>query len=334
MTFQKTLIAAVVSSALAVTGIAEAKKKDDDSVYEWGPWATMATPAAGGSVAGFDTQSGQPGYRPEVVVDEPEYNWVGYVMEWYGPNNRFIHVGDMRLKLDPTSGVIEVEMRMEDGTTHILDQDAQFYAAGEYGRYWGSMMDSGATYRQFVVEGEEYYLDTSNWSHWTYGRVGGDEVTNGLMGRGDESGYSWFVAGRPTSLTDMSALKVGDVSAEYSGYGWFANGGYLTATMRVDFGPGSWSGQWTDVAYYYPNSDINASGTISGNEFTSSSVWGTAVNGQYELSGGSVIGTFVEDNAKSAIGLVDVEYGEGSRIAGTFIAEQVERQLPPPGIDY
>jgi len=312
MSLNKNLIAAAVCGALAVSSVAEAKKKDDDSVHNWGPWASMSTPAAGGNVAGFNSFGSQPSYRPDVVVAEQDNNWIGYVMK-YGARG-LDRAGHLQLELDPDSGAIRAVMTFLDGTTHILEQNAHFYEVGETGRhlYWGSM-DSGYTYRQFVVDGETYFLDTSPATHWMYGKVGGDEVTFGAI-RDDSA----FVAGRPTSLTDMSSLNAGNISASYSGYGWLSGSGYIDANMTVSFGSATWYGSWR-------SGTISASGGVSGNEFSSSRVGGANV------TGGTVEGTFVENSANSAIGLMDIEYGGSTKAAGTFIVDKGEQWVG--GID-
>ncbi len=67
MKYAKIALAAVISAALLQGGTALAKKKGELSVYEWGPWAVMARPAAGPQFVTFTPKGNPDPYHPTPV---------------------------------------------------------------------------------------------------------------------------------------------------------------------------------------------------------------------------------------------------------------------------
>ncbi len=64
MKYAKIALAAVISAALLQGGTALAKKKGELSVYEWGPWAVMARPAAGPQFVAYTPKGNPDPYHP------------------------------------------------------------------------------------------------------------------------------------------------------------------------------------------------------------------------------------------------------------------------------
>lgn len=317
-------ISIAVCAAMAVSLSANAATQKDsggDSVNSWGPWEGVKT-AAGPRVAqipfriGFvQSQNSRNAAAFEADVEqETEGGWKGYVALAKNDHSGVIG-GTVDFALDPSTDSVSAIVRLKDGRVHRLNQNSHFYEGGESPALWGQSraMDDGFKFRQFVVEGENgNYIQTSQASHWKYGVVGGDEITNGdLRLDKSDSFNSWFVAGMPTAIADIQSFNLGNVIATYSGYGYYSATGYATNTIQVDFGANTWNGSWQGPV------DVQANGVVAGVGFQSTSVTGTGV------TAGSVEGSFYGEGAKSLGGLLDVQKGS-KHIVGTFIAEQVK----------
>ncbi len=71
MKYAKIALAAIISAALLQGGTALAKKKGELSVYEWGPWAVMARPAAGPQFVSFTPKDNPDPYHPTPIPVPP-----------------------------------------------------------------------------------------------------------------------------------------------------------------------------------------------------------------------------------------------------------------------
>lgn len=72
MKYSKIALTTIISVALLQGSTALAKKKGDLSVYEWGPWAVMARPAAGPQFVAYTPPPSQYTYHPHHPVPPPE----------------------------------------------------------------------------------------------------------------------------------------------------------------------------------------------------------------------------------------------------------------------
>ena len=129
-----------------------------------------------------------------------------------------------------------------------------------------------------------------------------------------------FVAGQPTPVSEIVALRAGNVSATYSGTS-FQHG--HAVNLGVNFGSGTWNGTWSGSTIESTNSTLKggnnftASGAISGNTLSGTAA-GTGI-----LSG-SVNATFTGPMAATVIGKTDLNIdrlgGGSARITDVFSA--------------
>jgi hypothetical protein len=152
---------------------------------------------------------------------------------------------------------------------------------------------------------------------------GGDFWTIGTTGYGrfvTISGLNSpnvFVAGQMTPTADMQALQQGNISATYNGFSYaYAH----TVSINVNFGPGTWSGSWTNSstlngALAAPN--FNASGTVTG-----ANISGT-VAAAGTVTGGSVTGNFVGPMAAGLIGQTAITTSNRGPLTDVFAVKKV-----------
>jgi hypothetical protein len=94
-----------------------------------------------------------------------------------------------------------------------------------------------------------------------------------------------FFTGETTPLAAMDALKTGSFEGTYTGSSAIYN---QSVQMNVQFGPGTWTGQWGEGSFNIP--DFNAAGTISG-----ATISGAPTNliGMCGTISGSIVGNFI-----------------------------------------
>lgn len=232
---------------------------------------------------------------------------------------------------------LPVEFGMD--TTWVATRDglANFYGSdgGEYsttmdGDYvegsWGTAMGGhNRIWARGKGEGDGYdvtpYMTMGGYMYvgvWGYinGNDGGESYYYGDYFSAQD-GAEGYVAGIPTPLADMAALQAGNVTASYAGLtSGYKNTSYQSpVALTVNFGNGTWSGSWnngadgnmyqtTDSAgraYLVGQVGLNASGTVSGANFQSTSV--SATDG---VVSGSVQGGFYGPQAVGMGGIVNV----------------------------
>ncbi len=204
-----------------------------------------------------------------------------------------------------------------NGTIDGQDFSGQWNTSiGGHNRIWAQGKDTGDQYdvTPYMTMGGNLYVSV-------YGYVNGDYY-QGYFSASD--GAEGYVAGIHTPLSDMAALQAGNVTANYAGYtsGYKNTSGQSPVAVSVNFGNGTWSGSWNGGAdgnisnatdssgrpYVYGQVGLNASGTVSGASFQSTSV--SALDGQVA---GSVQGNFYGPQAAGLGGIVNVTktVGEG-----------------------
>jgi len=321
MSLNKNLIAAAVCGALAVSSVAEAKKKDDDSVHSWGPWASMATPAAGGNYgAGFGSGGGTPGYTPDRTVEAQEGCASGAACSY------------------------ATYRRLNDRLGYI-PADLEFHNSGEEIAYWDLISYA------FTIDdsdGNPLYpvLDTTSNDGWDFAyakivypgvQMGGWHVD--WCGPNCSSGS--FATGVTTSAEQMAA---GAVSGTYFGTNGHTN---LPVVIDVNFGDATWSGSWnggrdgnvgvqidaSGAKFVQGQVGFTASGVINGSNITSTQVG--AVDGTVT---GGVNGSFFGTSAESVAGISDitktrVDVYEDARNAEVFAATRGVQKIAPPGLN-
>ena len=113
---------------------------------------------------------------------------------------------------------------------------------------------------------------------------------------------SKFVAGQPTPLSEIAALRTGNVSATYTGSSFYHG---HTVNLGVNFGNSTWTGTWSGSNIEYSNSTLKG-----GNNFSASgAISGNALNGGVTGTGilsGSVNATFTGPMAATLIGKTDM----------------------------
>lgn len=170
---------------------------------------------------------------------------------------------------------------------------------------------------------DEAYAKGDNPWGWGYP----DEMTEGFFGRnagtyGEPGIYSGvngpFIAGIPTSLTDMSALRANKFEAKYCGWSYLARS---HVEMNVQFGPGTWDGTLNGGSdgHVWQSSDgtlhgrigiriKEGDGKISGHDFYSNKITADDLGPGGKITG-NVLGTFYgkgENAAKAVAGVVDI----------------------------
>lgn len=113
------------------------------------------------------------------------------------------------------------------------------------------------------------------------------------------------VIGYTTSITDIAALRLGNVVATYNGHSLVNQQASLAPmTMTVNFGQSSWTGIWNNGADANGAIGFSASGSISGAQFNSTTGSITALDSN-NISG-SVRGAFYGTQAAAVGGIADI----------------------------
>ena len=311
------LVAAILCSVSFSASAAQ-----QDSVHSWGAWQGVQT-AAGSGPQINPLRFGQlkapnfvdaTAFVTEVSDTRAAGDWKGYVA-YQHVNNVDYGTGNLELQLRPAIGTVKGEIVLKNGDAFQYTENGRFIPAGEQSSFlFHGVANEGYVYRQFEVGNSGAYLETAPARVWIGQRVGGDEVTFGVVaGAYIKENYSAFIAGQPTVISQIQGLSAGNVIAHYSGFGYYSARGYANNTMTVNFGQSTWSGNWDGVV------GVDASGVIQGDGFKSTTVSGKGV------TAGAIEGTFFGENAKSLGGVLDVTKSE-TRIVGTFINEKVQLQ--------
>lgn len=376
--FTKKLMAAAILSLFSQTSYAAINEQEcnsTDTLQGWGFWCGVDTylsqqePTAAGPV------SSNNGTLDSAIVDgdefggqlqEDNFNWRGYAYvnitrmnqepnqrepEAFGYRNQYM-MGILQLKLDPDNNDVLAVMTLEDGSKITFNQNANFIEP---------VNRPDSTYGEFQVVSEDgkYQINAlpSLALRIPYSRARTtDTVTSGGIRHidGEEFRVAGFVAGSPTSLSDMARLQANSRVAHYS-----TNGDYRGATgccphayMTVNFGDASWYGNWHGL--HQGPGYIRADGSVSGNQFSSSNlsiqgikpppppppphnnppgfppesepVSAPAIYYNPTVSG-NVLGSFNGTDARNLTGMIDVTVA-GRNSVGVFVGTQAPNDAP------
>lgn len=207
----------------------------------------------------------------------------------------------------------------DGGEFNVTIEDQDFSGSwsagiGGHNRIWARGKGSGDEFdvTPYMTMGGNLYV-----SVWGYinGRDGDEFYYGDYFNAHD--GAEGYVAGIPTPLVDMNALRSNNITASYAG---FTSAGRWTSgqspvAMTVQFGNGTWNGSWNNGydGNMYLNHDssgrpyivgqigLTASGTVTGANFQS-----TTVGAHDGNVSGSVQGTFYGPGAAGLGGIVNV----------------------------
>ena len=323
---------------------------DEDSPTEWGPWTQFVQPAAGPvAVLPSMPTDGTAYFRPESTDEySPKYDldleegfckggeWCGYTVYTNASSDHGVKSrsgplpGRIGLTLTPDAKVPD-EIVLSH-SIYKVGGSASWRATGLFGADDPAFTESGdmtATFfnipANFFAHTEDSYSETrydkayaNGLNPWGYP----DEITKGFFGRNAETedpsieqGVSGiYIAGIPTPLSDLSALRADSFTATYCGRAF--QGSHVK--IDVDFGPGTWSGEWNrgydGRVWKSPNGTLygrvgfTAKGNINGTDFYSTKVSANddvGPNGILKVKG-NVLGSFYGKDAKALAGVADI----------------------------
>jgi hypothetical protein len=211
---------------------------------------------------------------------------------------------------------------MPDSGTLVHDGGGYYYSASSL---------PGSAYYNLSIQvdsGGDFYDAAAIQAAFYRGTIG-----QYVSGQGEGSVYQsqQFVGviGTPTAATDMSALRASGATATYAGYDVLGNTDRPNVLLKVEFGPGIWSGSINGGAdnggvsgrsmnvYTAPSGKVlegmvgvDGIGVIKGSEFISTGV--SATDGTVK---GSIRGAFFGPMAAGAGGVIDITK---TRTDGTY----------------
>lgn len=214
------------------------------------------------------------------------------------------------------TGMVPVKFFGQQGKFYEIDPNYKTFDGGNNGEQWDI---------------PHFYI---NEDYVTLGLLeayvsGNGEVKTSCYGECGTKVYAPFVAGKLTSLADMSSMS--KYNATYDGYTALAGG---RVHMDVQFGTATWQGYWNPGL----STNFGASGNISGANFASTSVTGC------DVVSGSVKGSFYGPNAAALGGVADVTKTAGyvngdsvrmiepttTRYVDVFAATKTHQYVPKP----
>jgi hypothetical protein len=296
MKTMKTILAAAIGIALATAAATAvgAMQDEKDSVYSWGPWAKMVSPAAGPQGVGFLSFAGLYEYEPALVVqneglcaaggacgfatyrvtyssqyqggefnlfsiggyDGGESSRYGYVPAMFGATGE---TGDPGW-ITPLYNVSFNVVPMNETAVHPAVTSTEMNGAA----YWLF----GSTY--FSVGGQDggqhsglsgVYLDE------LAGAKGSDQYFLLATGWSDKTTeYSdcvKLVADREGAFVygvtpTLEALHAGSVTAAYSGHAMYSG---VPVVINVNLGNSTWNGSWNNGVDGFTHAVYYANGT-------------------------------------------------------------------------
>lgn len=304
----------------------------DEGLDGWAIWCGVDTylaqqePTAAGPIEGGVEGLIPPGVRTAAfggLLVEPEivYNWQGYAMLTH-PDFGGLTSGELKLKVDTATGEVVGLLTTASGDEIAFNEGAKFYVPAEL----IPLIDSPTTLpneaddvqiSQFEVASEGSLLKLVTFPQgWVFSGAGTnyDPEHTGVSTIGQindgSSVLGSFVAGSLTPLDRMADFTALNRVAEYAGYGMYSGIGLVENLIKVDFGQAKWNGFWGSGL------KMSASGSVSGNQFSSDTVEPFRENPNTVFEG-SVRGAFNGNNASALTGVVDV-VKNGEAIVGTF----------------
>lgn len=281
-----------------------------------------------------------PEVTPPTVEPEIVYNWTGYAALSH-VDLGVLETGELKLKVDPDTGVVLAVLTTSLGTEIAFDQNSRFYGDGEGLPIPQEVLDSlsivdpsagGSPVSQFSLTSADGSMRLVTFPQ-TWGVPGdnGDVAAFGAIVT--ENGVDYFAAGSPTPLSNMADLVAGNVTAFYAGSGVYSGFGQVDNTMTVNFGNSTWEGTWGDALEIDPAElSFNATGTVTGNKFASNEggiKYGDKnpfVNTEIVYEG-TIKGSFNGANASSLTGVIDIIHTGDQQVVGAFINTKI---VPPP----
>jgi len=323
----------------------------EDSPTEWGPWTQFVQPAAGPvAVLPSMPTDGTAYFRPESADEySPKYDldleegfckggeWCGYAVYTNASSDAGVKSrsgplpGRIALTLTPDEKVPD-EIVLSQSIYNKVGGFASWRATGLFGADDPAFTKSGdmtATFfnipANFLAHTENSYSEerfdkayANGLNPWGYP----DEITKGFFGRNAETedpsieqGVNGIhIAGIPTSLSDLSALRANNFTATYCG--WAFQGSHVK--IDVNFGPETWHGDWNNGkdghvwqspdGTLYGKVGFTADGKINGADFYSTKVGANddvGPGGTLKVKG-NVLGTFYGKDAKALAGVTDI----------------------------
>lgn len=284
-----------------------------DSVTGWGPWTEFEPPAAGNPPLNLPPLTSDL-YRslPQVAGNEGELLGFGVFYTVLNSNGNPVSDGQghaltltgtdvspatggrllpdvLGLQIDaltgsyPASSTPEQLTRQEDGSyTRVSDlESTRLVLIDSPDAPAGSL--APVTFYQLI-------------SYISDGNTEGDPTVQGVTHTG--------VIGRTTSINDIAALRLGNVTATYNGHSLVNQGNLAPMTLTVNFGQSSWSGTWNNGVSANGAVGFSAAGILSGAQFSSTPGSITALDSN-NISG-SVRGAFYGAQAAAAAGIADI----------------------------
>ena len=161
-------------------------------------------------------------------------------------------------------------------------------------------------------------------SYISDGNTEGNPIVQGVATTG--------VIGRTTPITDIAALRLGNVTATYDGHSLVNQArvnqaGVAPMTMTVNFGQSAWTGTWNSGRDTNGAVGFSASGRIAGAQFSSAPGSITALDSN-NISG-SVKGAFYGAQAAAVGGIADITKNNVHYV-DPFIAYKQPAVAPTP----
>lgn len=258
----------------------------NDSAKQWGCWTQFAPPAAGPSAVGYLGQPGSEAYLPPVTATQQGASCAAGSVCGYA---YYINTNGDKVADGPYPALFTATLQAAMASFQIQPTDPAAPAPlFSYPGSLSSLFSKGGT----TIYSAKSGTDTINLQVMNY--VSGSQVVTGFGSIYDSSTGAtvkgFYVAGVPTSASDLSNLVFNNVSASYSGKELSGN----SVNINVNFGTANWNGTWGSGATAW-----HAAGAVSGGNIQSA-----AISGYY--TGGNVQGTFYGANAQALAGISDV----------------------------
>jgi len=342
MTTFKTILAAAIGIALATAAgtAVGATQDDDDSVYSWGPWAKMVSPAAGPQGVGFLDLGGLSEYRPDVVIETGDEglcaagSTCGFAT--YKPFHH--HKGRYDGGQIPTlyllasdggeGGSVKVRWNgyypglfdfngTADSPHHLTDVtfDVTALNTGEFPDVSSVVMEGGyggwypVHFGASGFDSGQFSSISGIYNPWLEVMIGSDQKgfgegwQDGTCTRCGISGAEGaFVWGVTPTIAALQT-NLGGISAHYGGFSLY---GGQHVNIDVQLTAGTWNGSWshghTSTAFAF-----DATGTITGVNLTSTGLSGPSYDEKDSSTyTGSVNGAFFGTNGQTIAGVADV----------------------------
>lgn len=331
---------AVFAAQLSVSTVSAATTQNDDSVTQWGSWATLATAAGGNNpVLNLSFQFTDPQNfvdsntfvtptpeNPESGplffgalsdtsvssiqgIDDQDLLDLIFAGNSYGQNDRLMTNFDSTINLSSASPAFDV---LGTGTFSTTD---------EYGNSLTStpaIFIEGAsplgTLLAASSEGNDAALTINNTALFE-SKINGLNVGFIQLMNGETISKGTFVGGTPTAgnINTIQSLA-GSTIATY-------NGTFLRSPFRgsvfieVNFSNASWTGNFSNGQGV--NFNVN-NGLINGSSLTASTANITAA--ESSVNSGVVAANFFGDSAEAVAGIADVDIQGQDRFVDTFVS--------------